>query len=522
MKIVGQTSTKEKNRGHSTRKGTDLHGEIAMRLACPEQRLDCLPISEVTLNVACRDEIIPILGALQHLYGDAQLRRELLGLVGKDVNKSTSHNLGRRGMNYWEIAVLAGVRLGCNLDYDKLQDLAENHRRLRQIMGIGDWQTEEVDFDWRRIEDNLLKLRPETLKKVNDLIVRAGHALEPQAIEAVRGDTFVVETNIHYPTESSLIGDGLRKVVTLAARLAGEQGLPGWRQHEHWLDKVKKLVRHIGRVSRAKNQASKARLEAGYKELLQVADELLQRARQLAATVQLPENLSVLDLAGGVGVKELLHYVDLTAKVCDTAWRRVLEGEVVPHEEKIFSIFEPHTELIKRGKQPVAIQFGHNVLVIEDAVGFVVDYRVVANGVLDQDLVVPVMKNLQKRFAGRIKSASFDRAFHTLENQKELAEIVGTPCIASKGQEKGRQQQEEGTVAFRQARQHHPGVESAIGALQGGNGLKRCRDRSKAGYERYVGLGILGRNLQTLGKLLLARSEPDCQAAKTKRKRKAG
>src|ERR1700722_4702139 len=112
MKIVVQTSTTEKNRGHSTRKSLDLHGEIAMRLACPEQRLDCLPISEVTLNVACRDEIIPILGALQHLYGDAQLRRELLGLVGKDVNKSTSHNLGRRGMNYWEIAVLAGGRLG--------------------------------------------------------------------------------------------------------------------------------------------------------------------------------------------------------------------------------------------------------------------------------------------------------------------------------------------------------------------------------------------------------------------------
>ena len=68
-------------------------------------------------------------------------------------------------MNYWEIAVLAAVRLGCNLDYDKLQDLAENHRRLRQIMGIGDWQEEEVDFDWRRIEDNLIKLRPATAEE---------------------------------------------------------------------------------------------------------------------------------------------------------------------------------------------------------------------------------------------------------------------------------------------------------------------------------------------------------------------
>jgi len=248
----------------------------------------------------------------------------------------------------------------------------------------------------------------------------------------------------------------------------------------------------------------------------------LQRGRQLAATVQLPENLSVLDLAGGAGAKELLHYADLTAKVCDTARRRVLDGETVPNEDKIFSIFEPHTELIKRGKQPNPTQFGHNTLVIEDAVGFVVDYRVLGKGVLDQDVVVPLMRDLQDRFGGKIKSASFDRSFHTPENQKDLAEIVRTPCIVAKGQEQGRQQQKEGTVAFRKARQHHPGVESAIGALQAGNGLKRCRDRSEPGYERYVALGILGRNLQTLGKLLLARDQADCQAAKSKRKRATG
>src|SRR4029077_16993084 len=162
-----------------------------MRLACPEERLDCLPICEVKLNLECRDEIIPILRALQYVYGDAELRRELLALVGKDVNGETSRKHGRRGLNYWEIAVLAAVRLGCNLDYDKLQDLAENHRRLRQIMGIGDWQ-DEVDFDWRRIEDNVIKLRPETLQKISALVVKGGHVLEPEAIASVRGDTFVV------------------------------------------------------------------------------------------------------------------------------------------------------------------------------------------------------------------------------------------------------------------------------------------------------------------------------------------
>jgi hypothetical protein len=499
-----------------------------MRLALPEERLDCLPIGEVKLNRNCRDEIIPILRALQQVYGDAQLRRQLLGLVGKDVSQKTNRKRGRRGLNYWEVTVLAAVRLGCNLDYDKLQDLAENHRSLQRIMGIGDWQAEEVDFDFRRIEDNLLKLRPETLKKINELIVRAGHELKPQAIESVRGDTFVVETTIHYPTESSLIGDGLRKIVPLAAELAAEDGMGGWRQHGHLLTKVRKLVRAIGRASRAKGRGAE-RLKPGYQKLLELAKDLLTRARQLLRALGLPVAAAAFALdkvkeAAAPATRQglLLHYLTLTEKVCDNARRRVLEGETLANEDKIFSIFEPHTELIKRGKQPVPIQFGHNVLVVEDAAGFVVDYRVVANGVLDQDLVVPVMKELQERFDGNIKSASFDRAFHTPANQRELAAIVCTPCIASKGQAKGRQQQQEGTMAFRQARQNHPGIESAIGAMQAGNGLKRCRDRSKRGYERYVALGVLGRNLQTLGKLLLARDQADCQAAKSKRRPDAG
>ena len=396
-----------------------------MRLACPEERLDGLPISEVTLNLECRDEIIPILRALQHIYADAGLRRELLALVGKDVNGDTSRKRGRRGMNYWEIAVLAATRLGCNLDYDKLQDLAENHRRLRQIMGIGDWQADEVDFDWRRIEDNLNKLRPETLKKINEVIVKAGHVLEPEAIESVRGDSFLVETNIHYPTESSVIGDGLRKIAKLAAELAAAKDLTGWRQAKHLLKKVRGVVRAIGRASRAKGQGAD-RLKPGYKKLLVLAEDLLKRARHLLKQLRFKPDLAAFTLENvkngtaplTTPAAELLGFIVLTEKVCDNARRRVLQGETLANEEKIHSIFEPHTELIKRGKQPNPIEFGHKVLVIEDAAGFVVDYRVVDNGVLDQDLVVPVMKKLQARFDNQIKSASFDRGFHTPENQE--------------------------------------------------------------------------------------------------------
>src|SRR3954471_11485189 len=109
-----------------------------MRVAFQEQpRLDCPPVTAVPLNLNCRDEIIPILRALQHVYEQARLRDEILNLIGKDVNSDSSPDRGREGLSYWSIMVLAAVRLGCNFDYDKLQDLAEQHRALRLIMGIG-------------------------------------------------------------------------------------------------------------------------------------------------------------------------------------------------------------------------------------------------------------------------------------------------------------------------------------------------------------------------------------------------
>ena len=105
-----------------------------------QQRLDCRAVLDVELNLNCRDEIVPILRALQHIYSQPELRDEILHLVGQGVNPDSRVDWGREGMDYWQILVLAGVRLGCNLNYDKLQDLAEQHRALRHIMGIGDWQ----------------------------------------------------------------------------------------------------------------------------------------------------------------------------------------------------------------------------------------------------------------------------------------------------------------------------------------------------------------------------------------------
>jgi IS5 family transposase len=487
----------------------------------PQLRLACDPILDVRLNTACRDEIIPILKGLQHIYATPALRDAMLAAVARNINVTTSADLGRPGMTYWEITVLAAVRLGCNLDYDKLQNLAEEHRSLRAIMGIGGWDDDRT-FDWRRIQENINLLWPETIEQLNHLIVAEGHRLEPTAAEIIRGDSFVVATNIHYPTDSALIGDGLGQIVPLAKRLASLLGVAGWRQHKHLRQKVKKQLRVINRIAAGKGKDFRKRLREAYRALLELADQILARALKLL------DPASSLDLPGKLQVRveklrmKLTDAVNLTLQACDQGRRRVLQDETLSNDEKLFSVFEPETQLIKRGKVPQPVEFGHRVLVIEDGAGFVCHYRILAHGAEDRDVVVGEMKQLQTRLEGRVRRASFDRGFHSPENQRELAKLVDHPCLPMPGRLQSQRQEASATVEFRAARRNHAGIESAIGALQSGNGLDRCRDHSFGHYCRYVGLGILGRNLQVLGKLLLAREDEECLAGQSQRGRKCG
>lgn len=486
----------------------------------PQRRLDCPPVTEVHLNFNCRNENVPILRALQHIYSRPEVRDPILRAIASDVNGKSDAHRGRPGMSYWEIMVLAAARLGCNYNYDQLADLAENHRALRQVMGIGDWEREADEqernrFDWRRIQDNLTLLRPETLEKINQAVVAEGHRLEPKAAETVRADSFVAETNVHYPTESTLIRDGLRKVLGLAAALAALLGLGGWRQQKHLQHKVKKLVRKIERIAGRKRNGYQERLKPLYRELLALADTICQRADTLREKVR--------KISGGMWEamaldKDLDTFLRRTRQVCETARRRVLCGEKIANREKLFSIFETHTQLYKRGKAGQEVQFGRLVLIFEDGAGFVSHYSILPRDKGDKDVVVAETRKAQKRHQGRIRRASYDRGFHSPENQEELAKIVQDPCLPMPGAKQAAEQEQTASVQFRQARQSHPGIESAINALQSGNGLERCRDRTEQGFERYIGLGVLGRNLHVLGKLLIAREAPDCAAATSRRK----
>ena len=256
-----------------------------MRKAIEKQgRLDGGNVSRVPLNFNCRDELIPILRGLQEVYSTPTLRDQILKLVQQDVSAESRSDRGREGLSYWCILVLAAARLGCNLDYDKLQDLAENHRALRGILQVGEF--DETNFSWKRIRDNVCLLRPETIEEINQKIVIQGHTLVPDAVQTMRADSFVVETNIHYPTDSSLIVDGIRKILELSEPLAKSRGLSGWRQHAQLLKGVKSVARQIARIAAKKGPNYQARLKPLYANLLKKSGRVLTRVRELLAELR--------------------------------------------------------------------------------------------------------------------------------------------------------------------------------------------------------------------------------------------
>ena len=484
-----------------------------MRKAFSSQgRLDCLPIERLQLNLNCRDEIVPLLEALKHIFGQSELREQLIRLVADDINETTRDDIGREGFDYWQIVVLAVVRLGCNVDYDKLQDLCENHRALRCLLGAGDWD-QATSFAARRIRDTLAQLKPSTIEAMNHSLVLHGQELHGDARTKVRADSFVVETNIHYPTESSLIGDGLRKIIPLAVELAGLMSEPGWRQAEHLKKKVKRQVREVARISASKSPRVKATLNGAYGELLQLAADLIERAQTLETKAQqAAANLPAVTLA-----QALKHWLTLTIQVCDTAYRRTQLGEQVANEDKLFSLFEPHTQLYRRGKAGQPNQFGRLALIYEDRAGFISHYYLLDRAAADHDVVVEQTRIAQQRHQQEIAEASFDRGFHSDDNERELNEIIDHLCLPPRHRNQYAAKLASASVEYHRSRQSHPGIESAIGALQSGNGLERCRDKTEVGFERYLGLAILGRNMHVLGKLLIARNHAPSPAGISKR-----
>lgn len=470
----------------------------------PQQSLFTTPIDEIEFDVFSRHELVPILMALQHLYVNREETvKKICKLIESDMVGDKNKISGRIGLTQWETLVLASCRLGCNLDYDQLSDLSSNHIKLRAMMGIDPLDLKR--YPKSTIHDNICSLSAQTIDAITDLIVREGHLLKPNALDKVRGDSYVLQKNIHYPTDRNLLLDGIRKVIELSFNLANENELPGWRQHEYLKRKAREHKRAIDRTSKRRGKNREEQIKIQYQNMIEYSETIVQRGVDTIKQYQAVRdqvNPFVQQKSDKI-VSSLLRFIGGTDYVASLARRRVIEGEKIANGEKIFSLFETDTELINRGKEPQPIEFGHRIFLIQDSAGFIIYGIAMGRGATDDKVLIEVMRSLQNRFNGKIGVATFDKGFWSKNNFDELSKIVETPVLPKKGKRSEDEAQREGTKVFGQSRKWHSGVESAIHALTKGNGLDVCRDQGMSGYERYLALGLLGRNLQTLGTILL-------------------
>jgi len=193
------------------------------------------------------------------------------------------------------------------------------------------------------------------------------------------------------------------------------------------------------------------------------------------------------------------YYIRHAQRQIDQIYRRVISGEKIPHKEKVFSIFEPHTEWISKGKAGVPQELGLKVCVLRDQYGFILYHRVMHHQT-DDKVAIPIVRETKDRFAN-LTGCSFDKGFYSPENKRRLSEILDYVALPKKGRLSVKDQELEQSEEFVKSRRRHPAVESTINALEN-HGLDRCLDHGLHGFKRYIALAVLARNLQILGHLI--------------------
>ena len=507
----------ENQPGFTATKEGNLQRRITMRHRLnPQPSLGTVSIKDVEFDCTSRHELVPILMGLQHIYVNCtDVLEMMLKEIETDLCTSPNPGKGCPGMSLWENLVLAAVRHGCNLDYDQLADLASYHTKLREILCISSW---DKDKRYKRstVHGNISRLSSETVRNIDQFIVDCGHALcSGDPLKRVRFDSFVLKKNIHYPTDTNLVVDGVRKVVEIARTLSDQLGISGWRQHDYLKKKAKRILRTITSIAKSRAKDREMRMRASYIELLEHASFVVSKAGQTIRETK-THHKDVVEAIPlyRVELSDLQYFLAGTEYVCDLARRRMLENETIPNTDKVFSHFEPDTELINRGKRPNPIEFGHRVLIGQDNAGFILHSEVMNIGITDEKIAVGAVKNLQARFAGKIKSVTFDKGFWTPDNLEELSEHVPLLVLPKKGKRKAEDELRERAKEFVQTRKWHAGVESAIHGLMVGNGMDVCRDKGAKGYRRYAAMATLGRNLQTLGNILVEKERKQYQKKK--------
>src|SRR6266851_1185937 len=391
----------------------------------------------------------PVLQAIFDFLDDQQdvIERVRSDLVRGLKNAAT----GRSGLTPQQVLrslVLMRVK---NWDYRELRERIADGYTLRQFTDFHSRWVPRHDAFHR----GFTRLTPATLKAINELVVAAAVDLELEDGRQLRVDTTVVQSNIHHPTDNTLLWDVVRVITRLIARLAAA-------------------------LERRRIKGFRDRTRSARRRMLEI---------QRMTTRQRQEQ--------------------------QTGKYRVLNGEQVPTAAKIYSIFEPHTDLIKHGKVQTPIEFGHKVFLAESARGLITPYEVLKGNPVDEQHVVPSLKHHKQAFGYAPDLYGGDRGFFSEHNVASCKQDgVKVVCIPQRGGAKTPEREAyEKSSQFKNGQRFRAGIEGRISVLFRGRGMKRCLAEGRERFEMWVAAAVLANNLMKVADLLMQRSSRKRKAA---------
>jgi IS5 family transposase len=355
-----------------------------------------------------------------------------------------------------------------------------------------------------------IAIGPQVLKQIHERIVKIAQAKGVTPGRRMRVDTTVVETDIHYPTDSSLLGDGVRVLTRAMKKITQIAGAVGTKLRDRSRS-VKFRLLEIGRIARAKGQINQDKLKQRYRSLLNTTSRVVGQAKRFSAEIGkgVKQATSVSKQLALVGLRaQLDEMVPLVRQVMKQTRARIFRGNT-RSEGKLLSVFEPSTEVIRKGKAGKPNEFGKMVKLQEAENQIIIDYQVYERRPNDCDLLVPAIDTHQALLGRSPHLAAADAAFYSAKNEAAAkAKGVKRVCIPNRSTKSPERKREQKKRWFRNGQKWRTGCEGRISVAKRRHGLSRCRYKGYVGMHRWVGLGVIADNLVNIGGVMDKREDP--------------
>jgi IS5 family transposase len=442
--------------------------------------------------------------AADQVLADEEMVAAVYEALGKRHPRSRSR--GRRGVPAEVVLRLLVLKHIRNWSYEVLEREVRANLVYRDFTRVGSAKVPDAKTMGRWG----VAVGPQALERVHTRMVAVARENGVIKGRRMRVDTTVVETNIHYPTDSSLLGDGVRVLTRTMRRITKIAGKAGEELRDRSRS-VKLKVLEIARAARAKGRQSQERLKSAYGTLLHATSRVVGQAKRFAEEIAsgVKRSGTLLKQMALEGLRAALEDMVLLVKqVMKQTRARILRGET-RFEGKLLSLFEPSTEVIRKGKAAKPNEFGKMVKLQEAENQIVTDYEVYARRPNDADLLIPAIEVHEAKVGRTPYLVAADAAFYSARNEAAAkAKGVKRVCIPNRSTKSVERRREQKKRWFRNGQKWRTGCEGRISVVKRRHGLTRCRYRGEAGMQRWVGLGVIADNLVNIGRAMQKQACP--------------